>query len=1068
MKQKLIIFGTLLTLCLAFSAKATIVFSDNFDSYPQGNLPTNSAGTPWIGHSGNPATGPIVVVADPTFLSPNALQVSQAQAQDVHANLTNQPYSFAGTNGLGAPVSALYASCQIYVTTIPSVASASQTYFMHFYQDSSTFKGRIFIITNGAASGTFRIAIQNQNTGVTNSIPLDLTPNTTYTIVSRYVLSTAISTVWVNPVNETSTGSVTAQDASSQSTIVAYAFRQNGGEGVIDVDNLLVGTGFADVVPGSVNPPTIVTQPGDTNVFAGSTVVLKTLAVGDPTITYQWYYNTNTLETDNGTSIVGSTSNILTLTNLTVGQSGTYSCVASNTAGTNVTRFASLLVSPTPIPPTITNEPVSVTNTVGDTVSLTVGATGLPAPSFQWKYITNNGAIFITNNVAASNATGTNTATLTFTSILPGQAGSYFCTITNSAGYQKTNTDVVTITLNPPPALTIEQFRSMVDANYAPTNTTSIFTIQGTVTTWVDMTGKANTEFYMQDNTAGIAVFWSGADGTTNTPPAGAVVQVTGPMAAFHGLIEIEPVFTNALHSVSVISTGNPLPTPQPLPFDPNVKGDIATMRKMESMYFVASNVTLSATANFGSGASEPIVNNALHVKTFSDSTLTISFTNDVGQSFTLFPNASTDVAGKAKPTGPVTIFGVLGFFDLDGFELTPSRIADVVSYTHTTNVLSNLTRLGDAPTNTFIESVLRPGESLSTLVTVGDPEGGTVTLTPFTDGLPASAHWSGVTSGANATAQFSFTPTAGDAGTNYVIALGSTSTTGVANTNFMYVYVPTPQEQQVYISEFLANTTTNVNSPNYNPLHRAFDTNNVLPNDQFVELVNQSGTDLDLFGWSITDASVRRHTFQIGAPNEQLAAVSSNAVVIYGGPKTSDPSLPQLPVPSFPANVTVNLGIPFSGDGVIVLRNPGYYNSGLGIQPGYIVDRIVYQGTDVSSNGSLTRFPGPNGKLRFVPQGFVNTNGTTAGLKYDGSSWLTPIQTPHTVTNVTVVPGNPIQLTFTADTSLTTTLWQANTLTDTFQAVNGKDFGTTSGVFNITNPPAAYQFYYLTTQTNY
>ena len=36
-----------------------------------------------------------------------------------------------------------------------------------------------------------------------------------------------------------------------------FAMRQSTGEGVTALDNLVVGTTFADVVPGSVNPPTI-------------------------------------------------------------------------------------------------------------------------------------------------------------------------------------------------------------------------------------------------------------------------------------------------------------------------------------------------------------------------------------------------------------------------------------------------------------------------------------------------------------------------------------------------------------------------------------------------------------------------------------------------------------------------------------------------------------------------------------------------------------------------------------------------------------------------------------------
>src|SRR5204862_1529698 len=113
-----------------------------------------------------------------------------------------------------------------------------------------------------------------------------------------------------------------------------------------------------------------------------------------------------------------------------------------------------------------------------------------------------------------------------------------------------------------------------------------------------------------------IAVFWAGADPTTNLPPAGAIVTVTGPMAAFSGLLEISPNFTNSLASltgVTVLSTNNPLPAPQPLVFDPNVTADLATMKQMESMYFVASNVTLTAGTTFAANANEPIYNNVQH-----------------------------------------------------------------------------------------------------------------------------------------------------------------------------------------------------------------------------------------------------------------------------------------------------------------------------------------------------------------------------------------------------------------------------------------------------------------------
>src|ERR1019366_3796881 len=118
--------------------------------------------------------------------------------------------------------------------------------------------------------------------------------------------------------------------------------------------------------------------------------------------------------------------------------------------------------------------------------------------------------------------------------------------------------------------------------------------------------------------------------------------------------------------------------------------------------------------------------------------------------------------------------------------------------------------------------------------------------------GLPGSASWSNVPGGQTGTATFHFTPVAGDAGSNYVVSVGVTSTSGNAFTNPFTVYVPTADEQKIAISEFLANPTTNTAAPNFNPLHRATDTIGVATNDEYIEIANLSGTDENLFGWGI------------------------------------------------------------------------------------------------------------------------------------------------------------------------------------------------------------------------
>jgi hypothetical protein len=524
-------------------------------------------------------------------------------------------------------------------------------------------------------------------------------------------------------------------------------------------------------------------------------------------------------------------------------------------------------------------------------------------------------------------------------------------------------------------------------------------------------------------------------------------------------LLELEPTFGTAFNSVIVISTNNPLPTPQPLPFDPNIVNNPAAMNMLVGSYFVASNVFLDLAdgPTFGGGANDPATNQAYHVYSDSSAAYNIAFTNEAGQTFIIYYNTHTDIPNQTKPTGPVTIYGVLGQFVntspyTGGYEFTPSRFADIISYYHTTNVLSNVTHWGDALTNSFTENPLRPGETLTTYISVGDPAGGSVSLTPVTDGLPASASWSNLTSGQTATAIFHFTPVAGDSGSNYVVALNASSTSGASYSNSFTVYVPTADEQKMAITEFLANPATNTSAPDFNPLHRSTDNNGNGTNDEYIELVNLSGSLLD-YGWDIDTGSTANKLYDSNAGNNgngtQLAAASS--FVIYGGDTGEAPSLPV----ASDASTSGGLSLPTSGTGVLDLRNPA----------GYVIDRVVYSGGSLPTNGSLTRFPTSDGP--FVPQAYVGTNATTAGLQYDGRAWTLPAQIPTAVDKIVVTAANKqVVLNFTAVPKQINTLWNAGNVLSSFNIINGQTFGTSSGAFSLTNTSPA-QFYYITTQTN-
>jgi len=308
---------------------------------------------------------------------------------------------------------------------------------------------------------------------------------------------------------------------------------------------------------------------------------------------------------------------------------------------------------------------------------------------------------------------------------------------------------------------------------------------------------------------------------------------------------------------------------------------------------------------------------------------------------------------------------------------------------------------------------------------------------------------------GLTATATFSFTATTNNAGTTFVPALtASYGSSGVTSTNTWNVFVPSADQQQVYLTEVFANPTKNTNSPAFNPLRRLNDTNNVAVNDQYVEFVNLSPDTLPLEEWTLVDGNgTVRHTFLHG---EQLP--SGGSVVIYGGPFSNDPSLPGLSGGSLsflePADQggTPSLSLNAKG-GVIAL----YDNLG------HLVDRLAYPAGDTNNPSALSRFPTVNSGL--VPQAFISTNYVTPGSQYDGGLWSSPTKVPTGVTGVQITYGNPLSLAFTANTTNATTLWKGSSVITPFQVVTGQQFTNASGLFQVTNPPAGQQFYFITTQ---
>ncbi|MCS7089205.1 MAG: hypothetical protein RMN51_10825 [Verrucomicrobiota bacterium] len=212
---------------VTFHPKFGLVLGDSFD-YPDGLL-VERAAPYWSTHSGT--TGQVQVVGGQVLLN-------RAQTEDVSAGFTN--FLQALDNGI-----VLFTGLKLRVTETPTTSGGD--YFVHF-RDVGTvnYRGRLFVTTNGAAPGMYRLGIANSSATPTAVLPRDLSPNMPVFVLLRYNVDTATTTLWVNPADPSSP-SVTAVDPATPVSLYYFSLRQSGGIGSLVLDQVKVGTAWEDV-----------------------------------------------------------------------------------------------------------------------------------------------------------------------------------------------------------------------------------------------------------------------------------------------------------------------------------------------------------------------------------------------------------------------------------------------------------------------------------------------------------------------------------------------------------------------------------------------------------------------------------------------------------------------------------------------------------------------------------------------------------------------------------------------------------------------------------------------------
>lgn len=199
---------------------------------------------------------------------------------------------------------------------------------------------------------------------------------------------------------------------------------------------------------------------------------------------------------------------------------------------------------------------------------------------------------------------------------------------------------------------------------------------------------------YIQDGSAGIAVYpgqnWDGFD----EPMPGDEITVTGPLTEFNGLLEVGPGITE----LTINSSENPLPAPLsilPSEADESLEGQLVTIEE----------------ATFSQGGQVIAGNN------------TYDFTAS-GESGVIYVRNGNYLVDAILPAGAVTLVGVVSQFDPDdsgdGYQIlprstedivpeSPINIASVIDQIEITQTSFTLTWLTDTPGDSRVEYGLTP-----------------------------------------------------------------------------------------------------------------------------------------------------------------------------------------------------------------------------------------------------------------------------------------------------------------------------------------------------------------------
>ncbi|HEX7632685.1 MAG TPA: pectinesterase family protein, partial [Lacunisphaera sp.] len=311
---------------------------------------------------------------------------------------------YSGATVTGTP---LYTQTVASTTTLTNVFDGFSIGWRATASLASTMNLKSVTITTTGTT-TILPEISTQPLGVTKSTG----DSQTFTVVADGGVGTTLRYQWQKA------GAPIAGATSASYTIPSVALTDAGDYTVVVSDAAGATTSAVatlNVTTGAV-APTFLVQPTGGTITTGGSFTFTATVNGTAPISYSWERSTD--GGVNYTPIAGASAASYTLSNAVLTDAGLYHLVATNSAGAATSNAVTLNVNAAP---SITNQPVGGSINPGDSITLSVTATGTPTPTYQWRK----------NGVNIAGATGTS---YTITGATGADTASYTVIATNSVG----------------------------------------------------------------------------------------------------------------------------------------------------------------------------------------------------------------------------------------------------------------------------------------------------------------------------------------------------------------------------------------------------------------------------------------------------------------------------------------------------------------------------------------------------------------------------------------------------------------------------------------------------------